>query len=286
MGEIAEALRRARESGPKAVPLEGAPRPVQRGPHRGSGPRRDGPREGAASLAELSHVEEGSWRARALVVREDGPLPASIRQLALRVRRELPREARSLAVLSAIAGEGKTTVACNLALALANLEGGGGVALVELDLHRPTMAASLGVSVSTGIDDVVLGGADLQQACIPFRDPPIDLYPVRTSRRHTSDLFAGADLDALFRDLERRYGLIVVDTPPTMLVADTQFIIQHADSCVVVARRRKSPAKALLRMVEQLPREKLLGAIWNDGGLPVRAAYYYHYRDTAQPQQP
>src|SRR5690606_32764743 len=91
-----------------------------------------------ARVVSLSHAKTWAWKARGLVVEDAGPTTEMFRHLAIRVRRELEaRNTRTIAVVSAQRAEGKTTMSCNLALALASLGDRRAIALVDLDLRNP-----------------------------------------------------------------------------------------------------------------------------------------------------
>lgn len=278
MGEISEALRRARDAGDKrtapaldpiAVPSPSplppppvAAPPLQRAPHIDSPPR----------------TREGLWSPRALFVEDHGPAAESARHLALRVRAELERRrSRSVAVISALHDEGKTTVAGNLAIALCSLSPSRSIALVDLDLRRPSLAKALSVTVKVGIDDVVAGDKPLVEACISFDQPMLDAYPVRQSRASAHELLVRATLESTLRELERRYEIVVIDTAPVLLVPDTPILLESMTAAIAVARAGRSRTQAFKRMCEMIPAGKLIGAVLDEGKLPANAASYRYY---------
>lgn len=277
MGEISEALRRARSGGAEApkgstaerVPMPPPPAPIE---------------PASAPPAASEHVDspprsrEGLWSPRALFVEDHGPAAECARHLALRVRAELERRrARSVAVVSALHDEGKTTVAGNLALALCSLSASRSVALVDLDLRRPSLAKALGVAPKRGIDDVIAGHATLAEACISFDRPALDAYPVRVPHSVAHELLVRPSAAVALAELERRYEIVVVDTPPVLLVPDTPILLEHVASCVAVARAGRSRSHAFQRMCGMLPPGKLIGAVLDEGSLPTDAASYRYY---------
>jgi Mrp family chromosome partitioning ATPase len=275
MGEISEALRRARDASDKrpapaldpivaSTPSSSAVAapPVRTSEHIDSPPR----------------TREGLWSPRALFVEDHGPAAESARHLALRVRAELERRhSRSVAVISALHDEGKTTVAGNLAIALCSLSQGRSIALVDLDLRRPSLAKALGVTVKIGIDDVVAGDKPLGEACISFDRPLLDAYPVRQSRASAHELLVRATLESTLRELERRYEIVVIDTAPVLLVPDTPILLECMTAAVAVARAGRSRTQAFKRMCEMIPAGKLIGAVLDEGKLPAKAASYRYY---------
>ncbi len=277
MGEIADALRRAGRSsedpgeGERPVPARPAP---ERSAPAGSTRRRV---EAPSHSAVIPSDRQEGWQPRAVAVQQEGPVAESFRHLALRLQRDLPPRARSLAVVSAMRNEGKTTVATNLALALSSLSSDRDVALVDLDLRRPSIREALGLHPEVGIDDVLASGAELRSACYSIDKPRLDVYPVRVARERAHEILLGAPLKNLLREIEQRYRLVIIDTPPVVLVPDTQIVAQYVGGCLAVARYRQSRLNAFSTMLGHLPKGKVVGAIWNEGKLVSGSEGYYYY---------
>ncbi len=281
MGEIADALRRAGQDAEPRPPRREERAESERGDAGEPGPRAARRRivETPAEAQALSSERDQDWQSRAMVVDQEGPVAESFRHLALRLQRELPPRTRSLAVVSAMRSEGKTTIASNLALALASLRNDRDVALVDLDLRRPSISHVLGLKTPIGVDDVLASGEELRNACHPVDKPRLDVYPARCARELAHEILLGGPLQSLLRDLEQRYRLVIVDTPPVVLVPDAEIISQHIGGCLAVGRYRQSRLNALASMLKHLPKDKLIGAIWNEGKLVASAEGYYYYRE-------
>lgn len=270
MGEITEALRRAREQQRPAT-----------GPESASGPESlraatapSAPRE----TVEISVERDGEWPARAVVIDSRGPLAEAMRHLALKVRSELERRrAHSVAVTSPLRSEGKTTLACDLALALASVSRGRSVALVDFDLRSPSVAADLRLPPGEGVESFLRGAARLEDVCISVERPALDVYPARVPQQAAHELLVLPSVGILVRELERRYTTVVYDTPPTLLVPDTRILLQHVPAFVAVSRFGVTRQRALRTMLELLPREPLLGGVLNGGPLPSHASSYGYY---------
>jgi len=270
MGEITEALRRAREQQRLETPPDGAAAPESlRAATAPTAPR---------ETVELSVEREGEWPARAVVIDARGPLAEAMRHLALKVRAELERRrARSVAVTSPLRGEGKTTLACDLALALASVSRGRSVALVDFDLRSPSVAADLDLPPSEGVEAFLLGQARLEDVCVSIQKPALDVYPTRVPQDAAHELLVLPSMAILARELERRYTTVVYDTPPTLLVPDTRILLQHVPAFLAVSRFGVTRQRALKTMLELLPREPFLGGVLNGGPLPSHASSYGYY---------
>ena len=273
MGEIADAVRRAKQEGDLALE-EPPPRSRQQGlppatDLRGEPPRRPGPD------VEIPPGRVGSWQARIVWVERGGRAAESFRHLALRVRTELERRNESsLLVTSALPSEGKTLTACNLALALASLAGRGRIALVDLDLRNPGVARCMGIGCEVGLEHVLRGEADLDAVALRTDVPSLDLYPVQHRVGSPHELLARHRLARVLGELASRYEAVVCDSPPALAVPDVELIAEHVGACMAVVRAGKTLRGAFLDLVELLPREKTIGCFLNEARQPRHARKY------------
>jgi Mrp family chromosome partitioning ATPase len=199
-----------------------------------------------------------------------GPVAEAYRHFAVSVRSRLAeRGARSLVVTSALRAEGKTTTSCNLALACASIAGGGRVALVDLDLRQSAVGRVLGVAPTIGIDSVLRGAASTDAARLATDVESLDLYLPEGSVRHAHGLLSGVVLAAAVRDLERIYDIVIIDSPPSLLVPDAALILAHAGAFVAVVRTGVTRLAALRAMLKLLPRGKFLGSFLTEAA-PTR----------------
>ena len=282
MGEIHDALRRADLSTDGSVASDRSKGhrtdPEILEAFRSLAPERTRAEREAEPQITLSEDKHGRWQSREVIVDARGPAAESLRHLALRLRRELQaRGVRSVALLSALRAEGKTTLACNLALALASLDTGRGVALVDLDLRKPQVAQSFEIRGGAGIEAVLAGRIGLRDACTSIASPPLDVYPALRTEQDAHLVLSQPSLGPLVRQLEREYEIVVVDTPPVLLVPDALIILEAVKSAVIVGRARRSTGGAVEAMRKMIPKERLIGAVLNEGALPVRAGHYGYY---------
>jgi succinoglycan biosynthesis transport protein ExoP len=197
------------------------------------------------------------------------------------------RELRTLMVVSAAPGDGKTTIARHLAAAAAKM--GSRVLLLEADLRRPTLAQQLGISSGRGLSDVLIGAVLLSEATqtLDLDSPSRD-----RSKAHTFDvLVAGAALppnpaelieshamEALLDQAKARYDLIVIDTPPLTAVSDAFPLLKKVDGVVIVGRVGRNRRDVAERLHQTLAGAgaPLLGVIANGFKL-TRGSYGYSY---------
>jgi capsular exopolysaccharide synthesis family protein len=205
-----------------------------------------------------------------------GPVAICFQHFAWKVRQELEaRGARSVAVTSALPQEGKTVTACNLAISLASLSGGGRIALAELDLRHPALAGVFGIRPTVGIEAVLLGKASLEQACIETDQNGLDVFLVGEPVKDAHELLAGPRLGQAVDDLVQSYDAVVFDTAPVLPVPDTSLLLRHAELCVAVVRSGTTPQTALQEMRTLLPAQKCMGIFMNCLQRPPRREYRY-----------
>ena len=277
MGEISEALRRAREAGN----VEDVPPP--RGPvapARRAAPPLPAPVGEGEGIARPPRVDVLTEAHPGTALGDEAALEAC-RGVALRIRAQLERSnCRSVAVVSAMRDEGKTTVACNLALAMATLSKGREVALVDLDLRKPNVASILGLPPAHGTDHVLMGEATLDDVRIEVGRPAIDVYPARKPRTATHELLVHSHFSEMIRALEDRYPIVIVDTPPGLVLADTRLILKHVARCIPVARAGVSRARNYRKLIDSLPSDQILGGVLN--GIRLDRAHYDYYSADAR----
>jgi succinoglycan biosynthesis transport protein ExoP len=191
---------------------------------------------------------------------------------------------RVVLVTSALAGDGKTTVATNLALTLSRE--GKRVLLIDGDLRGGRIAGMLGVSLPFGVGEVLMNTSDLASAIaeVPAGGRSA-LHVLARGSRTVTDPAALLGSDAS-RDLLTRaralYDMVVIDTPPVNSVADAALLSRHCDGVLVVARAGTTAREALVFAMEQLRivRAPVIGAVLNDVDLRrdvgVDAAYQYY----------
>lgn len=274
MGEITEALRRAKNASAPETP--GTPEPLPAPAPTPVGVPEPAP-EPSATIS-IPHTKDAHWVGRAVTVEERGSVAEHYRHFAIRTRRALDaRRARSLVITSAVSSEGKTTTACNLALALASMSGDERIALVDLDLRRPGVARSMGITAEVGVDDLLSGEADIEAVRVPTNVRSLDLFLARQPRAAAHELLATPRLAALHQDLLRSYGIVVVDAPPVLMVPDVPMILEQVQVCITVARVGVTREAAVREMLGLIPADRLIGAFLNDTAPGTREKYQRYY---------
>lgn len=209
------------------------------------------------------------------------------------------RDLRTLMVVSAAPGDGKTTIARNLAAAAARM--GSRVLLVEVDLRRPTVAQQLDIPTGPGLSDVLIGAVPLSEATqsIDLDAPSSDDSPGRTFEvlvagavlpPNPGELIESHAMADLLQRARSIYDLIVIDTPPLTAVSDAFPLLRKVDGVIIVGRVGRNRRDIAERLHETLSGvgAPLLGVVANGfkASGPGSYAYAYDYASAGPPRPP
>jgi capsular exopolysaccharide synthesis family protein len=176
-----------------------------------------------------------------------------------------------IAVCSALAGEGKTTVGLGMAVSMAQDFPDRRVLLVEADVQRPVLSDDFAMEPGPGLLDCLVKGAPLQTACRPtflenlnvvpagsLADTPVAGRPLRSST-----------MAALVEAMRRSYDVVIMDLPALMVNSDSALLTDLADGVVCVVRAGSTPIAMLNRALEQIEQGKLRGLVINGSASAV-----------------
>jgi capsular exopolysaccharide synthesis family protein len=194
-------------------------------------------------------------------------------------------ESKILVLTSPLPGDGKTTTAVNLAVALAR--GGFSVLVIDADLRRGMVHSAFNIDRAPGLSDVLRGSVPFARARVSVNVEGHELHVLTSgSSISNSTVLLGSDeLRALLEQVRERYDTVIFDTPPTNVVTDASLLAAQADGVMLVARAGVTETGALGLAAEQLRhvRAPLVGVIMNDINFKRDASYdgayrYYDYK--------
>ena len=184
-------------------------------------------------------------------------------------------------IASAVAGEGKTLTAANLALTF-SASYQRRVLVIDADLRRPSMARTFNIPGSPGLTDGLLRGFEGQ---LPLH--PVSPYlSVLTAGKATADPMAGLTslrMMQLITEARGAFDWVVIDTPPIGLMTDATLLAAMADGVVLVVKANATPYHLVKRAAEALGQGKILGTVLNrasEGHKHSKYYDYYHYAPT------
>ena len=278
MGKVTDALQRAEaERGRLGAPVGGHAVPF-------TAPQAQAARARAGRFARLREwfsqlrapVEADDANAfnkrRISLLQPDSFVAEQFRSLRVRLEAlSAERPMRTIAVTSAMPGEGKTTAALNLALVTA-MSVGRRVLLVDCDLRRPKVHIALGLRPECGLAEVLAGDAQLERAVIKVEGTSLEVLPVRGTPSNPSELLGSDRMRALVEEVARSYDQVIFDLPPTLAMPDAKAMCELVDGIVFVVRADQTPEDDVAAALDVLDRRRVLGVILN--GVDVKPQRY------------
>lgn len=182
---------------------------------------------------------------------------------------------RTLAVTSPTTESGKTVVAINLAIGIAQQTNRTSL-LVDLDLRRPRVASSLGLKREVSLNQVFSGEARLEEALV---NPGISRFVVLPTQRpvpNSSEVLASSKVGALISELREKYTdrVVIVDLPPVLAADDVLAILPRIDCVLMVVGNGTSTRKEIEEAMTRVSRFNMLGVVLNKDDAPFGKDYY------------
>jgi capsular exopolysaccharide synthesis family protein len=197
------------------------------------------------SIPRMSSIVPGDRALRLrpidhLVARPVSSFAESFRSLRAAIEYSGPGpKVKVLAVTSSLSGEGKTTTSVGLArsAALANIR----TVVVDCDLRQQSIADLLELSPKVGLLEVLNGTASLDEALQCDEKTGAMILPLVESHFTPEDPFNSPQMHELMNELRRRFDLVILDTPPVVLVTETRTVARCADAVMLLAHWRRTP---------------------------------------------
>ncbi|MDX8526589.1 polysaccharide biosynthesis tyrosine autokinase [Mesorhizobium sp. MSK_1335] len=185
------------------------------------------------------------------------------------------RNCRVIGVISVLPGEGKSTVAANLAGLLA--VNGAKTLLIDGDLRNPGLSRSLGMEAEQGLMEAVVNGQTWQSVGKVDRQTKLAIIPavLRGQFSHTSELLGSAGMRRFIENAKETFEYIIVDLPPLGPVVDAKAFAPLVDGFVLVTEWGRTPRAMVRSMLESEPyiANKITGAVLNKVDLKKLAKY-------------
>jgi capsular exopolysaccharide synthesis family protein len=224
----------------------------------------------AGNRSELSahHEPTGSMAEAARTVRTN-----------LLLGRGVSAETKVFLATSAAPGDGKTTVACSLAISLAQT--GERVALVDCDLRRPRLHRIFDKPNHSGVTSVLAGTLSTSEVAHQTVVPNLTFISSGIPPMNPAELLHSEGFAAFLRDLRSSYDRVVLDSPPLIPVADAAILATQADATVVVARAFETKKHAARRAAKILldVNANVIGTVLNAVDFSRGEYRYYQYYD-------
>jgi len=188
----------------------------------------------------------------------------------------IDKKAQVVCITSACPCEGKSTIAANLAVVLA--ETGKKTLLIDCDLRKPTQHKVFSISNITGISDLLAGKVVFEKAVQESGVDNLQILASGTRPPNPSELLASTKIKKFITALRMMYDFIIIDTPPVLLVTDPQLLADYTDGYLLVlasGQVDKDAAKKAQDLLQKV-NAKILGAVLNKFETS-KGSYYGNY---------
>lgn len=227
-------------------------------------------------LGGISFAADATKKPLLTQASRQSPRAESFRQLRTNLQfAHVSHESKTLLITSSVPGEGKSTTATNLAIALA--ESGQSVALVDADLRRPMVAEYLGLESGAGLTTALVGAADVNDLLQPWGDGALYVLTSGQVPPNPSELLGSDKMKQLVARLETTFDAVIIDAPPLLPVTDAAVLAQQVGGVVLVVGVQKVRTTDVEKSIAALGmvNAHLLGLVLNR--LPSKGPDAYAY---------
>lgn len=226
-------------------------------------------------IAEMESNKKGESEVH-VALQPRSPVSEAFRSLRTNLEfSAVDRPLRTILITGAEAGDGKTTIAANLAVIIA--QGGKRVMLLDADLRRPRIHRFLGIQNRVGLTDLFRSSLNVGAVTNKWAGSNSKGMAVITSGSlppNPSELLGSQKMDQILTEIVNLVDVVVIDSPPS-IVSDAQILAAKVDCVLLVVQPGKTHAGAARAMREQLERAgaHIVGAVFNR--IPRQHGYYY-----------
>ncbi|MQA32811.1 polysaccharide biosynthesis tyrosine autokinase [Modestobacter roseus] len=220
--------------------------------------------------------QQGDRRELVVVTDPRGPEAEAFRSLRTAVQFSArPGRPLSLLVTSSRPGEGKSTVAANLALTMA--EAGLRVVLVDADLRRPSVATTFDLEGAAGLTNVLVGQVDVADVLQDHGSPGLDVLAAGPLPPNPSELLAAPAMAELVARLGEDHDVVLFDAPPLLPVTDAAVLARLVDQTIVVSDASRTRRGSLTQALGLLARVegRVVGLVFTHVRRPRTDLYGY-----------
>lgn len=216
---------------------------------------------------------------RKLIVKYDPRSPISEQYRTIRTNIQfstVDSDIRTLMITSSGPGEGKSTTAANLATVFA--QQGKRVLLVDADMRKPTVHYTFSLTNNYGLTSVLTKQIDLIDAAIEVDTSNLFILPCGPIPPNPAELISSRAMDEFFTIAQHDFDLVIFDSPPVLVVTDSQLLANKCDGVVLVVSSGFTERESAIKAKEQLiaAQGKVLGVVLNNKKQDQSQQYYYY----------
>ena len=198
------------------------------------------------------------------------------------LHRSQKQKLQSIVVASISPSEGKSVTALNLSWLLAQTDGVRAL-IIDSDLRMPSLADYLGIETEKGLSEILAGKSTLKESIIKLEPAGLHLLPGGEARSDVAELISGPKFKEILREAREMFDFVIIDAPPLGIFTDAAVLINHADGAMLVVRANRTRYRDVDRVLDTLPRERMLGAVLNQSEDVLAESHYtYGYYKSRQ----
>jgi exopolysaccharide/PEP-CTERM locus tyrosine autokinase len=188
---------------------------------------------------------------------------------------------RTTLITSTLQGEGKSTVAANLAIAIARSVKEH-VLLIDCDLREPSLHRLFGLRPAQGLANHLRTGVPLEELLLRTPVDKLSFLPAGPRAADAAELLSSERMRSLLAEVKSRYEdrFILLDSTPLLPTTDPTILAAQVDAILLVVRANMANRELIGRVVETVGREKIMGVVFN-GAQPSPTSYAYKYYSSA-----
>lgn len=182
---------------------------------------------------------------------------------------------RTLAITSPVPEAGKTVLAINLAMSIAQHTTKTAL-LVDFDLRRPKVGNYLGLPMEKSLNDLLAGEAELQDVLVNPTLPRLVVLPAKKPVSHSTEVLSSPRVGELIADLRERYDsrIVIFDLPPLLSTDDAIAVLPKIDCVLMVVANGMCTRQEIEDSLHHLPEANLIGTVLNKSEAEPRSYYY------------
>lgn len=180
---------------------------------------------------------------------------------------------QSIVVASINPSEGKSITTINLAWMLAQTDGVKCL-VIDSDLRMPSLSDYLGIETEKGLSDVLAGNAKVIEAIVKLEPSGLHVMSGGEARSDVAELISGQKFREILREVREMFDYVIIDAPPLGIFTDAAVLINQADAALLVVRAGRTRYSAIDRVLETLPRERMLGVVLNQSEDVLDESHY------------
>ena len=148
--------------------------------------------------------------------------------------------------------------------------------------RMPSLADYLGIETDKGLSHVLAGEATLAESIVRLEPSGLHILPGGDARNDVAELISGPRFKEILREAREMFDYIIVDAPPLGIFTDATVLINQADGAILVVRANRTKYSAIDRILDPLPKERLLGVVLNQSEDVLEESQYnygyYNYK--------